>query len=187
MWISVPIGLQLRGPHVAARELMQIGLFVANPPITHTYPLGSGQANAKLALDQMSGEKVVASLHVVAAVIRADGKYLCARRKPGKSMGGFWEFPGGKVETGEPPNLALERELVEELGLVVNVGEKLGETLTGNKPKIRLEFYDCEIPSQIELQSTDHDLIVWLPRENLLSLEWAPADLHFVQQLVGQA
>ena len=81
------------------------------------------------------------SIHVVAAVIRADAKFLCARRKPEKALGGFWEFPGGKVEPGELPNRALERELVEELNLVVAVGEKLGETLTGNTPKIHLEFY----------------------------------------------
>lgn len=128
-----------------------------------------------------------ASIHVVAAVIRADDRYLCARRKPEKSMGSLWEFPGGKVEPGEAPNLALERELEEELGLTVTVGGKLGETITGIAPEILLEFYECELPSRIEVQSTDHDLIVWLPREELLSLEWAPADLPFVQQLVGQA
>jgi 8-oxo-dGTP diphosphatase len=124
---------------------------------------------------------------VVAAVIHVDDFFLCARRKPEKSMGGFWEFPGGKVEPGEVPILALERELLEELGLTVTVGGKLGETITGIAPEILLEFYECELPSRIEVQSTDHDLIVWLPREELLSLEWAPADLPFVQQLVGQA
>lgn len=128
-----------------------------------------------------------ASIHVVAAVIRAEGKYLCARRKPEKSAGGYWEFPGGKVETNELPNLALERELAEELGITVAVGEKLGETLSGNAPAIRLEFYECKIPSQIEVKSTDHDRLVWLPLEELLSLEWAPADLPFVEQLVGHA
>ena len=124
-----------------------------------------------------------ASIHVVAAVVRAQGNYLCARRKPEKSMGGLWEFPGGKVEPGELPGTALARELVEELNLTVTVGEKLGETITGIAPEILLEFYECEFPSQIEVQSTDHDLIVWLPREELLSLEWAPADLPFVQHL----
>ena len=124
------------------------------------------------------------SIHVVAAVIRAEGRYLCARRKPEKSMGGYWEFPGGKVESHELPGKALERELVEELNLEVAVGDKLGETVTGVDPKILLEFYECELPYRIEVHSTDHDRIVWLPREELLSLEWAAADLPFVQRFV---
>jgi 8-oxo-dGTP diphosphatase len=127
---------------------------------------------------------VQSSIHVVAAVIRADANFLCARRKPEKSMGGYWEFPGGKVEQGELPRLALERELLEELGLALALGEKLGETVTGMDPEILLEFYECELPCKIEVHSTDHDRIVWLPREELLSLEWASADLPFVQRFV---
>ena len=59
-------------------------------------------------------------LEVAAAVIlRADGSFLIARRPPGKVYAGYWEFPGGKIEPGEPASGALARELHEELGINV--------------------------------------------------------------------
>jgi 8-oxo-dGTP diphosphatase len=56
------------------------------------------------------------------ALIDADGRVLIAQRPEGKSMAGLWEFPGGKVETGERPEQSLIRELKEELGIVVKEG-----------------------------------------------------------------
>ena len=53
------------------------------------------------------------------ALIDADGRVLIAQRPAGKSMAGLWEFPGGKIETGERPEQSLMRELREELGIVV--------------------------------------------------------------------
>jgi 8-oxo-dGTP diphosphatase len=59
------------------------------------------------------------TLVVAAALIDPDGRVLIAQRPPGKAMAGLWEFPGGKVETGEVPEAALIRELAEELGISV--------------------------------------------------------------------
>jgi len=58
-------------------------------------------------------------LVVACALIDADGRVLIAQRPAGKSMAGLWEFPGGKIETGERPEQSLIRELREELGIVV--------------------------------------------------------------------
>lgn len=56
-------------------------------------------------------------LVVAAALIDNDGRVLIAQRPEGKSLAGMWEFPGGKVEAGETPEIALIRELEEELGI----------------------------------------------------------------------
>ena len=64
-----------------------------------------------------------APIVVVAAVIERDGAVLLARRKPGGPHGGLWEFPGGKVELNELPEEALAREIYEEFGVAVEIGE----------------------------------------------------------------
>jgi mutator protein MutT len=66
---------------------------------------------------------------VTAAIIRKNGSVLLARRAPEEKLGGFWEFPGGKVENGETPEECLARELAEELGILARIGEKCAESL----------------------------------------------------------
>ena len=66
------------------------------------------------------------AVHVVGAAIMNDGRCLAAQRGPSMQMAGKWEFPGGKVEPGETPEVALTRELREELAISAEVGEWLG-------------------------------------------------------------
>jgi 8-oxo-dGTP diphosphatase len=63
------------------------------------------------------GLKIV--LVAACALVDVDGRVLLARRPPGRSMAGLWEFPGGKVEDGERPEEALIREMSEELGITI--------------------------------------------------------------------
>lgn len=83
---------------------------------------------------------------VVAAVIRQGQRVLLTQRLPGRPRGLLWEFPGGKVEAGETEEVALRREIEEELGLRVAVGQRLG-CLRHHYADLELElsYYDCRI------------------------------------------
>jgi mutator protein MutT len=105
-------------------------------------------------------------IHVVAAVLYRVGEILLFRRGPGMSGAGFWEFPGGKVESGEGPIAALQREVLEEIGLQVQVEEKIGEN-THQYPgkKIHLHFYWVPIPNE-SFMLTEHDAFQYVrPRD----------------------
>lgn len=127
-------------------------------------------------------------LEVVAAVITDDaGRVLACRRKPDLASGGAWEFPGGKIEAGETPVLALEREIQEELGVRIRIGEHLttDDTMVGDLV-IRLGCYLARINGEIPTHSTDHDELVWLAPNDLAGREWATPDLPVVGLLGSQ-
>jgi mutator protein MutT len=127
---------------------------------------------------------------VVAALIRRfadpEKRILIVRRGPGQSGAGHWEFPGGKVERGESPEQALQREIEEELGLVIKVGAYVGEVVHTYPTKtIRLKLYWAESPHG-ELQMTEHDAAQWLMAEEIKIEELSEADRPFVAQILGK-
>lgn len=122
-------------------------------------------------------------IEVVGAVLVEDGRVFAAKRGPGKSMAGYWEFPGGKIEPGETPQAALARELREELGVDVIVGPFLvSSTHDLGTSVIELSTYMCQISSG-NLTLTEHIQSRWITRSELNMLDWAPADLPTVELL----
>lgn len=121
-------------------------------------------------------------IHVVGAVIVRDGLVFAARRSPERSAGGLWEFPGGKVEPGEQPTRALHRELTEELGIEVRLGDLASRHTTSVGPAlIDLACYWAELLSDAPTTSTDHDQLGWFAPEELASLDWSPADVPIIR------
>lgn len=125
-------------------------------------------------------------INVVGAVIKHEGRILCAQRGPTGSLPGMWEFPGGKIEPGETPREALEREISEELRCLVTVGDRV--TTTDHEYDfgiVSLTTFYCDLISGAPAL-TEHKEVRWLPPSELGSLTWAPADVPAVQLIRGQ-
>ncbi|MGZ3744495.1 MAG: (deoxy)nucleoside triphosphate pyrophosphohydrolase [Pseudobdellovibrionaceae bacterium] len=119
----------------------------------------------------------------MAAVFYRKGQILIFRRGPGISGAGFWEFPGGKVEAGESLVAALQREILEEIGISIQVEEKLGENVHHYADKkIHLHFYWVPIPEGIFLL-TDHDAFQCIQPQNLDPQILSEADRPIVEKI----
>lgn len=122
---------------------------------------------------------------VVAAVIENDQEeILCALRSPEMKIPNMWEFPGGKVEADEDIFSALVREINEELQCQIETKEILNENVHEYDTFIiNLIAIKCRIVEGTPIRS-EHSKLIWLKRENLESLKWAPADIPAVKQLI---
>jgi 8-oxo-dGTP diphosphatase len=117
---------------------------------------------------------------VVGGAVVRDGRVLASRRTEPPRLAGLWEFPGGKVESGESDEQALVRELAEELGVVAVIGERLGPELPIGDTAV-LRVYLVTITGEPEL--VDHDAHRWLAHDELRSVPWIPVDLPLVDLL----
>ncbi len=124
-------------------------------------------------------------IHVVCAVIRhPDGQRILAAQRPeGKSQGGKWELPGGKVHADESPAEALQREILEELGVVISLSSAL-PAVRHCYPGfcIRLEPFLCQITAG-QPQSLEHQSLQWILPSNWEDLDWAAADIPVLHTL----
>jgi 8-oxo-dGTP diphosphatase len=122
---------------------------------------------------------------VVAGAIIQDGRVLAGRRSQPPELAGKWELPGGKVQPGEADQVALARELLEELGVAVAVGDRIGpEVVPG--ANLVLRCYRAHL-GQAPPRSTEHGEIRWLGAQDLYSVNWLAADyelLGHVRQLL---
>lgn len=125
-------------------------------------------------------------IHVVGAVVRKDGKILCAQRGDRGSLAGMWEFPGGKIEAGETARDALVREITEELECRVNVGDEITTTVYEYDFGIvsLTTFYSELLEGEPVL--TEHSAVKWLAPAELRQLEWAPADIPAVELIEAE-
>ncbi|MEH7095264.1 (deoxy)nucleoside triphosphate pyrophosphohydrolase [Neobacillus vireti] len=125
---------------------------------------------------------------VVAAIIENENQeILCALRSPEMSIPNMWEFPGGKVEANEDIFSALEREITEELDCKIETYKEVFNDNTHEYETfiINLISIKCRVVEGNPTKS-EHSKLIWLKRENLDSLKWAPADIPAVEQLIKE-
>jgi 8-oxo-dGTP diphosphatase len=120
---------------------------------------------------------------VVAAIIRRQGKILITRRREGAHLGGLWEFPGGKVENDESLRSALIREIGEELGVQVRVGDEF-LTVEHQYPArtVKLHFFNCTIEHG-EPHMVDVADLRWIPAIELEQFDFPEADRELIAKL----
>ena len=121
-------------------------------------------------------------IEVVAAIIRKGDRIFATQRGYGEWKD-WWEFPGGKMEAGETPEVALKREIREELSAEISVDELLG-TVEYDYVAFHLTMhcYLCSLLTEA-LHLNEHEAARWLAREELDSVRWLPADLQLIEQM----
>ena len=126
--------------------------------------------------------KNMKTIRVVAAVILQNGKIFATQRGYGEWKDG-WEFPGGKIETGETQEAALKREIQEELDTEILVKERI-DTIEYYYPNFHLSMdcFWCEIVSG-KLELKEHEAARWLTKESLDSVDWLPADQALIEKI----
>ena len=125
-------------------------------------------------------------LIVTAAVVERHGRYLVTRRQTGVHLEGYWEFPGGKCEPGESHADALRREMQEELGVKVAVGEEI-LTVSHAYPDrtVELHFYACTLAGD-PTPRLGQDMR-WATRDDLRALPFPPADEALIARLTSDS
>lgn len=126
------------------------------------------------------------TIHVVAAIIHDAGRIFATQRGYGQFKD-YWEFPGGKIESGETPQEALRREIKEELDTEIDVGDYI-TTIEYDYPDFHLSM-DCFFSTVREGQLTlrEHEAAKWLSKKELNSVNWLPADLSIIELIRNQS
>ena len=122
------------------------------------------------------------TIHVVAAIIH-DGDCIFSTQRGYGNYKDWWEFPGGKVESGEEPEEALAREIHEELAAGIEI-ERHFITVEYDYPKFHLTMhcYLCSLQTEA-LHLNEHEAAKWLTIDELDSVRWLPADLEVVGKI----
>ena len=125
---------------------------------------------------------IMKQIEVVAAVILHEGRIFATQRGYGEWKD-WWEFPGGKMESGETPEEALKREIREELATDIGVDDLI-ETIEWDYPKFHLTMhcYWCHVEKG-SLSLQEHEAAKWLGKDELLSVKWLPADIQLIDKI----
>jgi mutator protein MutT len=120
---------------------------------------------------------------IAIAVVERDGKFLIGRRPERAALGGYWEFPGGKLESGEMPEGAAVRECLEETGLEVRVTGAYSTTSHDyDHANVRLHFLACEVIAQ---QRTLPDRFRWVAAREFDDYSFPPANRELLDLLIA--
>jgi len=127
--------------------------------------------------------KIKNRIEVSAALIFRSGQLLITQRHAKAHLGGLWEFPGGKRETGETFEQCLVREIREELGIEISVGE-LFEEISHDYPEkfVHLKFFICKLISG-EPQPLDCAAVKWISKSELSNFDFPAADAQLLEKL----
>ena len=122
-------------------------------------------------------------IKVIAGLITDSNKYLIAKRNMKKSLGGLWEFPGGKIDDDETPKECLKRELKEELNIETVIGDFIcSNTHDYGDFKIDLHLYEVKSFSGNIIKS-EHEDIKWISKVEFDNYKFAPADIPIIEKL----
>ena len=120
---------------------------------------------------------------VVAAIIIKNDKYFIAQRNRNKHMGLSWEFPGGKVEKGETFEIALKREIKEELNIDININKKLGEeNYKDDKINVKFHYFICSHANG-EIILSEHEDSAWVTKNEFKNYNFAEGDSDIINLL----
>ena len=121
---------------------------------------------------------------VSAAVVEEEGRVLITRRNPNDSLGGYWEFPGGKIEGEETPQECLEREILEELGVESKAGKIICRSIYEYEHGA---FEIIAISTNLEshqFKLSSHDKVEFIEKYNLLDFKLLPADIPIAEKIM---
>ncbi len=122
-------------------------------------------------------------INVAAAIITKNNKYFIAKRNKNKHLGGFYEFPGGKQDKNETLQETVIREIKEELGVNVFVGDKLGEEhYKDKKINVHLHYFFCTIISG-DIVLKEHEESAWVSKAEFKNYDFAEGDKDIISLL----
>ena len=182
-------------PHGKAGEynqaLMDVGATLCTPkkPLCNRCPLATlceaHRKGVEESLPLLGSKPTIPHITVSAAAITNRSKVLIARRPSKGLLGGMWEFPGGKVESGESLEECLAREIKEELGAIITVGKSIGTFHhTYSHFKVTLHCFWCK-KIEGEFRALHHEELTWVKPEDLRNFPMGKLDRTISKQLMN--